>query len=178
MLGKVWDEITSPFLNFNGATVEVKELISNFIPNFIMDVITYPQSSSGAMGCLWVLGLTWTCQYWTICSFMAIYKTYVWKLISCHEITDDKFYNRPINFTNIPLLCINQKCKSLTKYGMGVHGPRKTRYMNARITYFIDVVKYWKHSSSGVRYNQVEGRLWIHVQHVNLRAARRFTCCS
>ena len=33
MPSKVWDEITYPFLNFNGATVEVKEWISNFIPH-------------------------------------------------------------------------------------------------------------------------------------------------
>ena len=39
---KEWDEITYPFLNFNGATVEVYEWISNFIPYIIMDVITYP----------------------------------------------------------------------------------------------------------------------------------------
>ena len=39
---KVWDETTYPFLNFNGATVEVWEWISNFIPHIIMDVITYP----------------------------------------------------------------------------------------------------------------------------------------
>ena len=38
----VWDEITYPFLNFNGATVEVYEWISNFIPHFTMHVITYP----------------------------------------------------------------------------------------------------------------------------------------
>ena len=38
---KVWDGITYPFLNFNGCTVEVSEWISNFIPHFIMDVITY-----------------------------------------------------------------------------------------------------------------------------------------
>ena len=37
---KVLDEITYPFPNFNGCTVEVWELISNFIPHFIMDVIT------------------------------------------------------------------------------------------------------------------------------------------
>ena len=30
----MWDEITYPFLNYNGATVEVKEWISNFIPHF------------------------------------------------------------------------------------------------------------------------------------------------
>ena len=39
---KVWIEITYPFPNFNGATVEVWEWIYNFIPQFIMDVITYP----------------------------------------------------------------------------------------------------------------------------------------
>ena len=39
---KVWDEITYPFLNFNGATVEVWEWINNFIPYIIVDVITYP----------------------------------------------------------------------------------------------------------------------------------------
>ena len=38
----VWDEITYPFQNFNGYTVEVWEWISNFIPHFIGRVITYP----------------------------------------------------------------------------------------------------------------------------------------
>ena len=36
----VWDEITFPFQNFNGATADVWEGTSNFIPLFIMDVIT------------------------------------------------------------------------------------------------------------------------------------------
>ena len=39
---KVWDEITYPFPNFNGATVEVWKWISNFIPNLTGPVITYP----------------------------------------------------------------------------------------------------------------------------------------
>ena len=34
---KVWDEITYPFLNFNGCTVEVQEWLSNFFSHFIMD---------------------------------------------------------------------------------------------------------------------------------------------
>ena len=38
----VWDAITYPFPNFKSATVEVWELISNFIPQFIKDVITNP----------------------------------------------------------------------------------------------------------------------------------------
>ena len=37
MISKVWGEITYPFPNFNGATVEVWEWISNLIPHFMMD---------------------------------------------------------------------------------------------------------------------------------------------
>ena len=33
MLSKVWNEITYPFLNFNGCIVEVTEWIRNFIPH-------------------------------------------------------------------------------------------------------------------------------------------------
>ena len=39
---RVWDEITCPFPNFNGETVEVWEWINNFIPHITMDVIIYP----------------------------------------------------------------------------------------------------------------------------------------
>ena len=39
---KVGDEIHYPFPNFNGWTVGFLEWISNIIPYFIMDVITYP----------------------------------------------------------------------------------------------------------------------------------------
>ena len=38
----VLDEITYPFPNFNGATVEVWGWISNFIRHFTGQVITYP----------------------------------------------------------------------------------------------------------------------------------------
>ena len=40
--GTVWDEITYPFPNVNGATPKVWEWISNFILYCIMDVITHP----------------------------------------------------------------------------------------------------------------------------------------
>ena len=39
---KVWAEITYPFANFNGCTVELWELTTNFIPLFMMDPITHP----------------------------------------------------------------------------------------------------------------------------------------
>ena len=39
---KLWDEITYPFSNFNGCTVDVWELINNFIPQFAVWVIIYP----------------------------------------------------------------------------------------------------------------------------------------
>ena len=42
MHSNVWDEITYPFPNFNGATVEVCEWKSNSIPHYIKDVIVYP----------------------------------------------------------------------------------------------------------------------------------------
>ena len=35
---KVWDNVTYPFLNYKGATIEVLEWIRNFIWHFIMDV--------------------------------------------------------------------------------------------------------------------------------------------
>ena len=41
MPDKVWDEITYTFPNFNGATVEILEWISNFIQHVMMAVITY-----------------------------------------------------------------------------------------------------------------------------------------
>ena len=41
MLDKEQDEITYPFPNFNGCTVVVWEWISDFIPHFIMYLITY-----------------------------------------------------------------------------------------------------------------------------------------
>ena len=42
MPNRVWDEITYPFPNFDSCTVEVEEWVSNFVPYFIMDVITFP----------------------------------------------------------------------------------------------------------------------------------------
>ena len=39
---KVWVEITYPFPNSNGATVEVWEWTSHFIPHFTRCAITYP----------------------------------------------------------------------------------------------------------------------------------------
>ena len=40
MPSEVWDQITYPLPNFNGCTFGVWEWISNFIPYFIMHVIT------------------------------------------------------------------------------------------------------------------------------------------
>ena len=56
MLNKAWDEITSPFQNFNRATFEVWEWISNFTQHFIMNVIIYlsAQSVSVALGMVYL----------------------------------------------------------------------------------------------------------------------------
>ena len=45
----MWDETTFPFPNFNGATVEIWEWISNFISQFTGYVIIYPQLVCGVM---------------------------------------------------------------------------------------------------------------------------------
>ena len=42
MPGNGWYGITYPFPNFNGCTIELWEWISNFIPHFVMGMITYP----------------------------------------------------------------------------------------------------------------------------------------
>ena len=42
MPSNVWDEITYPFPNFNGGTVEVCDWMIYFISHLIMDAITYP----------------------------------------------------------------------------------------------------------------------------------------
>ena len=42
MPSEVWDEMTYPFPDLNGCTVEVWEMIIHFIPYFMMDVIIYP----------------------------------------------------------------------------------------------------------------------------------------
>ena len=39
---KVWDEITYPFQNFDGAAVDVLGLINNFISHTSGRVVTYP----------------------------------------------------------------------------------------------------------------------------------------
>ena len=41
---KGWNEIIQLLANFNGATVEVWEWVSNFIPHFTTHVITYVET--------------------------------------------------------------------------------------------------------------------------------------
>ena len=43
MRSKRLDEIICPFLNFSGCTVEIWECISNFIPQFTMDVFIHAE---------------------------------------------------------------------------------------------------------------------------------------
>ena len=40
---EVWDEITYPFVNFNGSSVDVWEWIKNFTPHFAGHVIFYTE---------------------------------------------------------------------------------------------------------------------------------------
>ena len=38
---EVWDEITYPFLNYNGCTIDVWEWINKFVQHSILDVIIH-----------------------------------------------------------------------------------------------------------------------------------------
>ena len=58
----MWHEITYPFPNFNGCTLEVWEWISNFIPHIIMDVIIYPCSSQNVSSLLKSMPTCIRCQ--------------------------------------------------------------------------------------------------------------------
>ena len=61
MLSETWDEITYPFINFNGCTVEVSEWISKFIPHFIMEIILglkLNHVSKRAPWCLLLMGVS------------------------------------------------------------------------------------------------------------------------
>ena len=54
----MWDEITYPFPNFNGYTVEVWEWISNFISHLIGPVITYAWwDVNQSISIIWAPGL-------------------------------------------------------------------------------------------------------------------------
>ena len=59
MSSRVRDEITDPYTNLTGTTVDVCEWISNFIPHFIMYVIiydiTYPTTRWNGIMLLWYL---------------------------------------------------------------------------------------------------------------------------
>ena len=50
MPSQMWDGISYLFPNFNGATVSVWEWIGNFIPHFMIDLITYRLNQSLSVG--------------------------------------------------------------------------------------------------------------------------------
>ena len=54
---KMWNEITYPYQSFDGGAIEVRGWISNYIPHFVMDMITHsghqldePMGFSGGLG--------------------------------------------------------------------------------------------------------------------------------
>ena len=73
---KAWDEITLPFPNFNGFTVEVWKWISNFISHCTGHEITYP--------CLEHRVMTPYPPPYGICSWALIYMHVAIRLISCY----------------------------------------------------------------------------------------------
>ena len=75
---KVWDEITYPFPNFKGATIEVWEWISNFFTHFMMAMITNPFEIKVKPYMLNILTRTWQSPVFAItwlscsCPFLSI----------------------------------------------------------------------------------------------------------
>ena len=72
MSSQLCGEISYPFLNFNGCTVEVQEWVSNFTPHFMMDVITYSY---------WDWSLTMLVKGAIASLEMPNYKTHIWKAV-------------------------------------------------------------------------------------------------
>ena len=65
---KVWDEITYPFPNLKGSTIEVWQWISNFIPHFIMAYLACNYLSMLGLKSFWVSKKgpqAWILAQWT-----------------------------------------------------------------------------------------------------------------
>ena len=80
MSSKVWHEISYPFPNFNGCTVEVWEWITNFIPRFINYLSMLVKAAPGGdelyidYGHISLWGLNRT---WVISMFVIIMRIYI-----------------------------------------------------------------------------------------------------
>ena len=62
MRNELWDDITDPLPNFNCCTGQVYDWMNDFIPHFMIDVITYPfyyyfsfMLVKGALDLVWIL---------------------------------------------------------------------------------------------------------------------------
>ena len=84
---KVWCEITHPFPNFNGSTVDILEWISNFIPHFLMDVITYPCWDESMLIKRVTGGLAFVLSIYNLCNM----------IISPRSTTASLYFNKNVN---------------------------------------------------------------------------------
>ena len=103
---KVWDEISYPFPNFNGAAVEVWKWNSNFIPQLTGYVITYRCWASRVTFNLRCLDVHMTSLQWCTCGEMEAHVQMtalfflVWKYTQYHLLFT-KCYSLDINFSCI-----------------------------------------------------------------------------
>ena len=81
---RVWDEVTYPFPNFNGATIEVWEWISNFTPHFTGYVITY------------IANHAWT-------KFEQIHVLYLYAIEACRIVSS---FIEPLTIITATISCI------------------------------------------------------------------------
>ena len=76
----VWDEITYPYSNFNGSTVEVWEWISNSIPHFAGHVITqYGRTIGWVVSSVELYAILY--EAFTMCCFRIGIDYILWSLI-------------------------------------------------------------------------------------------------
>ena len=98
MPSTVWYEITYPFPNFNGSTVEVWKWLCNLIAHSIMNVITYP------------------CWDWILFSFFLQFSaqlSFTMKNaceVECHLVSVEnigQYFDLPTEVSSLFLLCLS-----------------------------------------------------------------------
>ena len=119
----VWVEITFPFPNFNGSSVEVWEWISNIAPRFLMDLIINPWSIlvQGAPE-VWGIDKKSLVTLWDVITHTGTIFNYVWAQltsqlghgwVNIHQSKSLHIINCPC-----PIYCLWILCEKVYIYKM------------------------------------------------------------
>ena len=94
----VWGEISYPFPNFNGATVEVWDWMSNFIPQLTAHIIAYwsvlrlKVTHVNKKGTWWPITKTYPVTHQTVCWGLSHYRS--WLTWHCSHCISKKLHPR------------------------------------------------------------------------------------